>query len=62
MPDPKMIEIIDFVRGPNPHLLIVADGVTYRRFFTAHDLDLARYLANEFMTFVIAKTDRAEGL
>ena len=57
------IEIIDFVPHPhNPHLLVVSEGVTYRRFFTDHDLDLARHLANELMKFVIARTDKAEGL
>ena len=58
----KQIEILDFVIQGNPHLLIVADGETYRRFFTPADLDLARYLANELMKWVIAATEREEGL
>lgn len=58
----KQIEIIDFVKQGYPHLLIVADGETYRRFFTEADLDLARYLANELMKWVISQTERTEGL
>ena len=58
----KQIEILDFVIQGNPHLLIVADGETYRRFFTDHDLDLARHLANALMKFVISRTGQSEGL
>ena len=58
----KQIEILDFVTQGNPHLLIVAGDTTYRRFFTDHDLDLARHLANELMKWVISRTERIEGL
>lgn len=52
----KNIEIIDFVTQGNPHLLVVFDGVTYRRFFTYKDLDLARHLANELIKWVVSET------
>ena len=58
----KRIEILDFVNSDHPHLLMVVEGDSYRRFFTEHDLDLARHLANELMKWVISTTERSEGL
>ena len=58
----KRIEILDFVNSDHPHFLTVVDGKTGRRFFTEHDLDLARHLANELMKWVISTTERSEGL
>lgn len=58
----KRIEIVDFINSDHPHLLMVVDGESSRRFFTEHDLDLARHLANELMKWVISTTERSEAL